>query len=288
MRRLVPLVVTVVFVVLFVVPLVGGLGSDPRAREARAEPSRRKAPPALVVDHACVDAADAVVPKDALTAARALRVVFGHQSVGFDVLRGLRGLAEADADRYALEIEPRVRVEWYARRRGVGEFVLGQNGDALGKVDAFAARVRDGLGDVVDVAMMKLCYADLTERADPKAIFARWKGAYEDLERAFPKVRFVWWTVPVPLPERCADRRTELNDLIRAYVRANGKTLLDVADLESHAPDGKAVTHAGGGEKLFEGYARDAGGHLNDVGAQRVARAWWWLMARIAGWAGPK
>lgn len=267
--------------------LVGRLGGDPTIREARAEPARKQAPPAIVVDHACVDAKDIVVPEAALKAARGLRVLFGHQSVGFDVLRGLRLLAEADEARYALPVQPMVRAAWFARNRGLGEFVLGQNGDAIGKVDAFASRVREEFGDHVDVAMMKLCYADLTERSDPKAIFARWKAAYEALEQAYPKVRFVWWTVPVPQPARCADRRTALNDLIRAYVRANGKPLLDVADLESHAPDGKAVTHPDGGEKLFEGYARDAGGHLNDVGAQRVGRAVWWLLARLAGWAGP-
>lgn len=258
--------------------------------EARAAPSKPKPAPTapIVVDHACVDAKDAVIPADALKAARALHVVFGHQSVGFDVIRGLKLLSDAQPDRYALAIQPQIRAEWFARNAGLGEFFLGKNGDPAGKIDAFAAAVRGGFGDRVDVAMMKLCYADMVERSDPKAVFERWKTTYEALAKDYPKVRFVWWTVPLTIPPRCSDQRTQTNDLIRAYAKEKGAALLDVADIECHTPDGKACLHPDGAEKLVEAYARDQGGHLNDDGAQRVGRGVWWMLARIAGWAGPK
>lgn len=242
----------------------------------------------LVVDHLCVDAKDGVIPLDALGKAQKLRVVFGHQSVGFDVIHGLQALSASKPERYRLTIQPQIQPQWFTRNAGMGEWFLGQNGNAIGKVDEFVRQVRAGFGDHVDVAMMKLCYADITDQADPKGIFEHWRDAYEGLEKDYPKVRFVWWTVPVPKPDRLAEKRTAINDLIRAHVRAHGQTLLDLADIESHDASGKAILHPGGGEKLDEAYSRDPGGHLNDEGGQRVGRAVWWLLARVAGWAGAR
>ncbi len=253
-----------------------------------AAEAQSKGDKSLVVDHLCVDAKDNVIPADALKKAQGLRIVFGHQSVGFDVIHGLQALSASKPARYRLTIQPQIQAAWFSRNAGLGEWFVGKNGDAIGKVDDFERQVRAGFGDHVDVAMMKLCYADMTDQADPQAIFEHMREAYEGLEKDYPKVRFVWWTVPVPKPDRLTEKRTAINDLIRAYVRAHGQTLLDLADLESHDASGKAVLHPGGGEKLDEAYSRDQGGHLNDEGGQRVGRAVWWLLARVAGWAGSK
>ncbi len=254
--------------------------------EAWAQSNRAKT--AIVVDHTCVDDKDKVIPVEALRKAQELRVVFGHESVGFDVIHGLQGLSQAQPERYRVTVQPQIQAAWFSRNQGIGEFFFHNNGNGAGKIDDFERRVRDGFGDCVEVASMKLCYADMTEQSDPQAIFDRLKEAFEGLEKDYPKVRFVWWTVPVPQPSRCGEKRTAINDLIRAYVRKNGKLLLDVADIESHTPEGKAVKHPDGSERLFADYGRDQGGHLNDDGAQRVARAWWWLLARLSGWSGPE
>jgi hypothetical protein len=93
---------------------------------------------------------------------------------------------------------------------------------------------------------------------------------------------------------------------MREYVRANNKYLLDVADIESHDPwgnpcfdnrDGVAYSAGGASENypndgvnlpaLCQHYTREAdGGHLGnpDVGKIRLAKAFWILMARVAGW----
>lgn len=255
---------------------------------AHAQSHRAGAAAIPIVDHRCVDEQDRAIPAEALEKARDLRVLFGHQSVGFDVIRGLRLLGEESPDRYRLPIQSRVQAQWFVRNAGLGEFFVGRNGDAQGKVDDFDRAVRGGMGERVDVAMMKLCYADMVERSDPAQVFEHWRQAFEKLEVDYPKVRFVWWTCPLTIPPRCSDQRMEVNRRIREYARAQGKLLLDIADIECHTPQGEAVLHPGGGEKLDDAYARDRGGHLNDDGARRVGRAYWWLMARIAGWAGPR
>ncbi len=99
----------------------------------------------------------------------------------------------------------------------------------------------------------------------------------------------------------------DFNGQMRAYVRSHGGYLLDVADIESHDPwgrpcydnrDGVPYTvqgvlrenHPDDGLSLpavCQHYTPEAeGGHLGspDVGKIRVAKAFWVLMARIAGW----
>jgi hypothetical protein len=93
---------------------------------------------------------------------------------------------------------------------------------------------------------------------------------------------------------------------MRQYASANGKILFDVADILSHDPygnpcydnlDGVAYDNGNNSEDHpDDGVARLAtcqhytteveGGHLGSVsaGSIRVAKAFWVLMARIAGW----
>jgi lysophospholipase L1-like esterase len=75
------------------------------------------------------------------------------------------------------------------------------------------------------------------------------------------------------------------NQQLRAYAQANGKILFDIADIGSHRPDGTPCFDIfdNGFEALCGDYTQD-GGHLNGLGSQRMAKAVWVLMARLAGW----
>ena len=101
------------------------------------------------------------------------------------------------------------------------------------------------------------------------------------LETTYPAKRFVWWTMPIETSGNSA--RQAFNDQVRAYARANGRVLFDIADVEAHDALGAKRTDVYGRELLWPDWTSD-GGHLNGTGAQRVASAWWWLMARLGGW----
>ena len=99
---------------------------------------------------------------------------------------------------------------------------------------------------------------------------------------------------------------TDFNNQMRNYVRTNDKILIDVADIESHDPWGQpcydnrdGVPYSVGNQSenhpndglnlpaICQHYTREPeGGHLGnpDVGKIRLAKAFWVLMARIAGW----
>jgi hypothetical protein len=99
---------------------------------------------------------------------------------------------------------------------------------------------------------------------------------------------------------------TDFNVRMREYARTRNKFLLDVADIESHDPAGNAcydnrdgVAYSAGNASenypndglnlpaICQHYTRESdGGHLGnpDVGKIRLAKAFWILMARVAGW----
>ncbi|NWJ97950.1 MAG: hypothetical protein HXX20_19520 [Chloroflexi bacterium] len=226
-----------------------------------------------------VDLADSIIPQQYLDQARKLKVLFNHQSVGGNILEGLDALAQKNPTRYTLTIMNEPETTWFSSNSGVGDFTRGENGDPNSKIDGFKSLIeKDGYGSKVTVAMMKFCYVDDTNTAT-----ARWdtyRQAMTYLEGKYPAVKFVWWTMPL---ENAGNKnRDQYNKLVRDYVQANNKILFDIADIESQDPSGKAITESGL-SAMYGNYTSD-GGHLNETGQQRVASAWWWLMARIAGW----
>jgi hypothetical protein len=221
---------------------------------------------------------------DDLATVAGARVFFGHQSVGQDVLGGIRRL-------YADRGEPAAPVQ---------DALIGANQDPLSKIADFDTRVRGGLAERVDVALMKLCYIDVTARTDVDALLEAYRSTLAALERDLPGVTFVHVTVPLTAERSALGRlraRVTRNDRygpdenvvrerLNARLRAEyaGGHLFDLAAVESTRPDGTRVTgrHAGSDYfALHDGYAADLG-HLNEAGAAAAATAWVTAVARAA------
>jgi hypothetical protein len=164
----------------------------------------------------------------------------------------------------------------------------GANGSPDAKIDGFERMLRSREGDGVDLAILKLCYADIGRGTDVDALFTRYADAVERVKRERPEIRFIHCTVPlraaghgakaaikrlVGAGENAANaRRGRFNELVRR--RFASEEILDIADIESHAPDGTATTVEYDGVKwpcLADDYTDD-GGHLNRHGRLLVAR----------------
>lgn len=238
----------------------------------------------IVVDHRNADPAS--IPAQYLDAVRQLDIFWGRQSVGGNIVQGLELLSSQNASRYALALQYLNPAETgvYGVRDLLGVFELGINGQPSSKTEAFRRDIAErGFGERVDVAMMKFCYVDFGEGLDdPNRTFENYRTAMETLERAYPQVRFVWWTAPIMTTGLAA--RDTFNAKVRAYTAANSKILFDIADIESHNPQGAPVRRSGL-EAMHPAYSVD-GGHLSEEGQRRAAGAFWVLMARIAGWPG--
>jgi hypothetical protein len=224
------------------------------------------------------------VPTDDLSTVAATRVFFGHQSVGQNVLDGVRGIYEESG-------QPAPAIQ---------DAFIGENEHPLSKIEDFAARMRAGLGEQVDVAMMKLCYIDISTQTDVGTLFQTYRTTIAGLQQDLPHVTFVHVTAPLMTePGRLSSiraritgstrfgpaenaNRERLNALIRGEYA--DRYLFDLAAVESTTPAGDRVAGTHDDERyyaLHDGYATD-NGHLNPTGARAAAAAWLTTVARAA------
>ena len=212
---------------------------------------------AIVADHTSTDVA--AIPDAAIAGAAALRLMVRHASVGGNIDSGLEALQDADArcDRSLWDFQARGNPSWQE------------------KVDDLVTQAA-AQGASFDVLTMKFCYID------PNASFTYYRDAMLQLESDYGTKRFVWWTIPIETSGNT--NRQAFNDQVRSYAVANGKPLLDIADIECHDAAGQKRVDGNGRELMRDEWTID-GGHLNAAGAARVAGALWWLMARLAGWS---
>lgn len=184
-----------------------------------------------------------------------------------------------------------------------------------GKAACFFEMIEPVIGqyDVVSYQFSYLAVDDGSSIADQPGGFFSDNPDRQDVydleafEAQYPDTTFVYWTtslargIGTPVSEM-------FNDQMRQYAIDNGKRLFDVADILSHDPDGNpcfdnrdGVLYDNGNRS--ENYPDDGvqipaicqhyttevdGGHLGSVSAGkiRVAKAFWVLMAQIAGWNG--
>ena len=168
-----------------------------------------------------------------------------------------------------------------------------------------------------DVLSYQFSYLNVSEAddiADPNTgFFANNPAKYDvyDLEAYIsrnPQKTFFFWTTSLA---RSIGTQTaqSFNDQMRRYAAAHNKYLFDVADIEAHTDRGTACydnrdgvqycTQGGACENypndylnipaICQDYTTEIdGGHLGSVSGGRIqlAKAFWVLMARIAGWDG--
>jgi hypothetical protein len=164
--------------------------------------------------------------------------------------------------------------------------------DAIIKTDQWVSVVNAQQSNY-QVLGMKFCYVDAWNLD-----FDYYRQKMEALERAYPHKKFIWTTSALwsnsamdadPNLVVSAENIQLFNQQLRAYAIANNKLLYDLADIESHDPNGN-LCQSNGIEVLcnayYNGYGGGGGGHPDVDGSIRLAKGFWWLMARISGWNG--
>lgn len=157
-----------------------------------------------------------------LTRIAGLKIFFGHQSVGGNILQGIPEIYSAMG---ATGIN-----QTGDSTSGTGGFfadsLVGENGDPAGKDDSFAAKIRSGIGSQVQVALYKYCYVDMVEGSNPQTMFDHYKANLARLESAYPNVKFLYATIPLTTNEPSVNAlREQYNRLIRQQYGKHGQVI---------------------------------------------------------------
>jgi hypothetical protein len=219
------------------------------------------------------------------------RVFFGHQSVGGNILDGLRALTPSPGAGAPAVVEVK-DASAVVPEGTLAHALVGQNEHPETKLQHFERLLDGGLAKQVDVALVKFCYIDFTSSTDAKALFEKYRTTLSGLKTRHPGVTFVHVTAPLTTVQRGAKAwfnelrgravfgvgenvsREAFNALMRqAY--GGKEPLFDLAALESSRPDGSRETYDVNG-RAYPAMApeySDDGGHLNAQGQARVASA---------------
>lgn len=234
----------------------------------------------------------AALPEATVQKVASRRVLFGHQSVGGNILDGVTDVAGA---KLALR---EGRTAALFEQPGLVHTLIGKNEDPQSKVTDFEAAL-DATAGKPEIAFFKFCYVDFDAKTNADELFATYLASTQRLQAKYPGVTFVHVTVPLTVVQTGARAwlkhrvlgklpwgaqenvvRHRFNTLLRT--KLEGQPLFDLAALESTRADGTAQAHDLDGRltpALVPEYSDD-GQHLNPEGRRRVAEA---LLTFLAG-----
>ncbi len=240
------------------------------------------------------------VPASAWEKLSSRKIYFGHQSVGNNIMEGVRAvLAENPGIRLTV-----VEGKGDAAAGGAGVFVheaVGKNKYPETKLQDFAARLSEGAGKGADIAFVKFCYVDVVPGTDVAALFAEYKGRMAEIRKRHPGTTIVHVTVPLVTEPptlknavkkllgrgggSCGENevKNRYNELLLAEFGGR-EPVFDLARLESTKGDGTRVTCSKDGKVLYclNPEYTDDGGHLNAAGRKAVASELLVLLAGLA------
>ena len=229
----------------------------------------------------------------------AKRIFFGHQSVGYNIMDGVRTLMKEHPSIRLTIVDTkdpsRIESPVFAHAQ------VGRNEDPGSKCEAFEQYLDSGIGSRVDIAFLKFCYVDVNRDTDVGEMFESYKAMVQRIKTNYPGLILVHVTVPLTssdhnlkarfkaLVNKALGRkdanvaRSELNERIRNEYGGSAP-VFDFAAIESTSPAGEPVTFTYRGRKypcMFPGYTTD-GGHLNEAGKRTAAAGLLHLLVRIA------
>ena len=226
---------------------------------------------AIIADHTCVSQFGAIPQTVISTISSDYRFYYVHTSHGSQLVTGMDMLEAEDpscAKPYLYEVSDD----------------LGTGGDLSWE---YAMRYYLTDHPETNVAMASWCGGVSTNTEEGINIYL---GAFNQLELDFPDVTFVYMTGHLDGTGDDGNLRIR-NEQIRQYCRDNGKVLFDFEDIELYDPDG--VRYSDGSDACewcydwCSTYSCPTCGdcaHSHCFNCYQKGKAFWWMMARVAGW----
>lgn len=215
------------------------------------------------------------------------RIFFGHQSVGSNILDGIRDIMASNSN-VRLNIVDASNVSDMTAP-GFYHAPVGKNGEPATKLADFRRRV-PAVADS-GIALMKYCYVDVALNTDAKKLFEEYRQNVDAIRAENPNLTIVHMTLPLltdagtlrhvaaiargkPTGRQLNLIRHQYNELLRTTYGGR-EPLFDLASLEATQSNGemKLVRYKGARFPVLAQEWTYDGGHLNEAGRRRIAEA---------------
>lgn len=238
----------------------------------------------IIIDHNCTDITQ--VPDSWLSLVKSsLRVHYAHTSHGSQITTGLERLANSNSKYRYSSAECSVPGTTNALKLMDGQYIVDSS-----YCETYITPELYWQGSGIDITRYVLnnYSVEISEWAWCSQLdyynsteVQEYLNTMSQLESEYPGVTFVYMTGNAQSAE---SNRESRNNQIRNYCRTNNKVLFDFGDLDCWY----------NGQQYKQGslpmehphYHGDEAGHTTYESCENKARAYWWMLARIAGWNG--